>query len=209
MLQKMKALQGQPMKGQPIVPPGGTSGKHSPWDFLAMMSPASWLFKGGRQAASRGLSGLGQGLGQMWNGLPAQGMTLPTQTPQGMQLLSQLMSQGQQNTDFGGIENMYKKQFNEETIPGLAERFSSMGQQGAQHGSEFQGALGRAGSDLGAQLAALRSQYGLKQSALGLSPQFENFFEGRQPGMSSQIAQLMPFLAKMGITGLSGGMGGF
>ena len=201
MLPEMAALQGQNImpQQQPQQKIGGllgSMGRH-PWKTAA--------FSGLGGAAIGGLFGTHGGrnwLSELWSGKPGQPQQLPTQTPQGMQLLNQLMSQGMQNTDFGGIENLYKKQFNEETIPGLAERFSSMGQMGAQRGSEFQGALGKAGSDLGAQLAALRSQYGLKQSALGLTPQFENIYEGSTGGLNSTLGKMLPLLAAMGLGGI-------
>lgn len=174
--------------GNTTVPHGQ---KGSGWDALAMLSPASWLFKGGRKAAGRGFSNL-------WSGTPGQTHMLPTQTPMGMTLLNQLMAGAGQNTNFGGIENMARKQFSENTIPSLAERFSTLG---AQRSSEFRGALGQAGSDLESQLAGLRSQYGLQQARLGLIPQFENINETGRGGLNSQLGQMLPMLAMMGIRG--------
>jgi len=171
----------------------GSMGRH-PWATAGLSG------LGG--AAIGGLFGTHGGrnwLSELWNGKPGHGIQMPTQGLQGIALLQHLMSQGQQNTDFGGIENMYKKQFNEETIPGLAERFSSMG---AQRGSEFRGALGQAGSNLEAQLAGLRSQYGLKQAALGLTPQFENMYEGSTGGLNSTLGRILPMLAAMGLGGV-------
>ena len=48
------------------------------------------------------------------------------------------------------------RQFNEQIVPGLAERFSGLGA-GAQSSSAFQQALGQAGAGLAENLQALRS----------------------------------------------------
>lgn len=53
------------------------------------------------------------------------------------------------------FEDPLKKQFNEEVVPGLAERFSGAG---AQRSSAFQQALGQAGTDLTTKLGALKGQ---------------------------------------------------
>ena len=204
MLPEVAQLQGQNMPTQQPKIGGllGAMGRH-PW--------ASGL--GG--AAIGGLFGTHGGrnwLSELWNGKPGHGIQMPTQGPQGIALLQHLMSQGMQNTDFGGIENMELKRFQEQTIPGLAERFSSMGSMGAQRSSEYAGqlgnggqvggALGGAAADLGVKLAALRSQYGLKQSALGLTPQFENMYEGSTGGLNSTLGRILPMLAAMGLGGV-------
>lgn len=151
-----------------------------------------------------GLGALSGDGGNFFFGRKARTEQMPLYTPQGQENLNWLMSQGRQNMDFGPIEDRYKKQFSEETIPGLAERFSAMG--GGQRSSAFQGALGRAGSDLNSQLAALRSQYGMQQMAMGLRPQFENVAYPAQPGffqnMGSSIMSMLPMLAKVGTGGV-------
>lgn len=156
----------------------------------------------GMMGAGPGLMGLGAlagggGFGNFMFGRKPKTEQMPLYTPQGQESLNWLMSQGMQNADFGGIEDRYKKQFNEETIPGLAERFSAMG--GGQRSSAFQGAIGRAGSDLNSQLAALRSQYGMQQMGMGLRPQFENVMHPAQPGflqnVGSSIMSMLPMLA--------------
>lgn len=102
----------------------------------------------------------------------------------------QLLPQVQQGFDFAPIAQQARTQFNTQTIPSLAERFTSLGAQGS---SAFQGALGSAGAGLEEGLSALNSQYdfanqGQQQqlllSLLGLSlqPQFENIFMPGQQG---------------------------
>jgi hypothetical protein len=105
---------------------------------------------------------------------------------------------------FKPIEDQARAQFNTQTIPGLAERFTSMG--GGQRSSAFQGALGSAGSGLEQGLASLKSQYGLGQqgllSQMGFQPSFENHLFQRQPGvpetffnsLGGALGALIPFL---------------
>lgn len=66
-------------------------------------------------------------------------------------------------TSFEPIAQLARQNFQEQTIPALAERFAGLG--GLQS-TAFKGELGRAGSNLDNQLAALRSQYGLQQGDL-------------------------------------------
>jgi hypothetical protein len=97
--------------------------------------------------------------------------------------------------DFSPIGNQELERFYTQTIPSIAERFTSMG--GGQRSSAFQGALGQAGRSLGNDLAAQQQGYNLQQQQLaqnqfgmnqnlytnllnmGLRPQFES---NLQPG---------------------------
>lgn len=118
----------------------------------------------------------------------------PLYNPQQQSAFSNILSQGLGNQDFGAIENRARSQFNSQTVPSLAERFTSMG--GGQRSSAFQGALGNAGAGLEEGLAALRSQHGLQQTSIGLTPQFENNYFPSQPGffegLSSGFNQGLP-----------------
>jgi hypothetical protein len=58
---------------------------------------------------------------------------------------------------YASLEAPAMRQFQEEIIPGIAERFSAMGA-GSQSSSSFRNQLGRAGVDLGTNLANLRQQ---------------------------------------------------
>ena len=73
------------------------------------------------------------------------------------QVISDLMEQ----TEFAPQEEYARKQFEERTIPGIAERFAGMG---ALKSSAFQGQLGEAASDLESRLGALRSGYNLQRA---------------------------------------------
>lgn len=126
----------------------------------------------------------------------------PNLTPGQQNLQSQLLNQiqgmlGQQKpADFAPIAQQARTQFQTKTIPGLAERFTSMG--GGLSSSAFQGALGSAASGLEQGLASQQSQFNLQnqaqqnqllQSLLGfaLKPQFENYFEQGQSGVLNPL----------------------
>lgn len=112
-------------------------------------------------------------------------------------LLSQLQGmQGQgditQNQNFQGgsdwLNNLFsndpefwnkfeapiKRQYEEETIPSLANRFASMGSGGSLGSTAFRNQLGREGSNLQTNLSALRG--GMQQQGVGQALQY-----GQQP----------------------------
>lgn len=162
-----------------------------------MLTPTTGVgAKLGRMAAPKGSR-----LNQYLMGNKEEFKQIPTQTPQGMDVLSQLLQQGKQNTDFGGIENMYMKKFKEDVLPSIADRYASVGDERAS--SSFKGAQEGAGSDLMAQLAALRGQYGLQQTKLGLTPQFGTY---HQPASYGLLGQMLPVAAR---AALAYGTGGF
>lgn len=149
-------------------------------------------------------------------GYPAQTQQLPRFTPEQQSALNQLLSLGSANIQkpyegFAPIEQQARTQFQTQTIPSIAERFTAMG--GAQKGSSaFQGVLGSAASGLESQLAALKSQYGLQQRqqglqqlGLGLTPSFENIY---QPQTTGFLGGLAPALGQGLGYGLTGGFGG-
>jgi len=132
-------------------------------------------------------------------GKPAEEKRFQRYTPEQESALNQLLQQGLQGADFGGIEDIARKRFQEETVPTLAERFTSMGA-GGQRSSAFESALGRAGSDLESQLAGLRGQFGMQQLGMGLQPRFESAYMPSQPGMAQgglqALMQILPMLLK-------------
>lgn len=143
---------------------------------------------------------------------------------QGMQGLPQQYQQLMQGLNFDPIEQNAMRGFQQNVVPGLAERFSGMGTGGSQQSSAFAQQLGGAGQDLMSQLAALRAQYGLQRGQLGmqglnqqgnmfgnmanmgLQQQFGYGFHPRSPGM---LEQILPFAAKAGMNYMMPGMGGF
>jgi hypothetical protein len=95
---------------------------------------------------------------------------------------------------FDPIAQQAQTQFNQQTIPSLAERFTSLG--GGQRSSAFQGALGGAGAGLQENLAAMKSQYMMQMMpmlmqmfGMGQRPQFEQQYLPGQKGFLQSGAE--------------------
>jgi hypothetical protein len=138
------------------------------------------------------------------------------QNPQQQQLMSQLLSGlgGAQESGMEWLQKMlsgdegafsdyeapFMRQFEQETMPGIAERFAGMGSGGSQNSSAMQQTMAQAGGELSQNLASLRG--GLQQNAMGLlqgmmgqgyQPTFENTYQqpttGIIPGMIQGAGQ--------------------
>lgn len=114
-------------------------------------------------------------------------------TGMGMEWLQQILS-GDESA-FADFEAPIKRQFEQEVVPGIAERFAGMGSGGAQSSSAMQQTMGRAGTELSQNLAQMRS--GLKMGAMqqlqGLisqsqQPTFQNIYE---PGSTGVLGGLI------------------
>jgi hypothetical protein len=141
----------------------------------------------------------GQPQGNFLTGYSGYGQQFPRFSPEQQQALNQLLARGISSTDFGPIEQQARTQFQQRTVPTLAERFTSLGA-GAQSSPAFARTLGEAGSQLEQNLAALRSQYALQQLRLGLTPLFENIYtpgrEGAAGPLLQSAGQTIPALAQ-------------
>lgn len=191
-----------------------------PFPFLPLAAGAAGL-AGGALANYLGGRG-GESKGNFLTGYPAQTQQFPRFTPQQQSVQNQALQQvlsylqgggqaGQQsglfgNFNFAPIANQARTRFQTDTIPSLAERFTSMGTGGSQRSSAFQSALGRAGSDLEQGLASLESKYNLAQGgqnnqllqlllSLGMQPSFESAYTPAQPGLAQSVA---PALGQLG-----------
>jgi hypothetical protein len=148
-------------------------------------------------------------------GTSASQKNVETLTPQQQNLFQQLQAAlmgGQAQGPFGGaIQNLaglasgdpealqafeqpLMRQFQEETIPGLASRFAGMGSGGALGGSGFRNAALREGSNLQERIGAQRA--GLQMQATG---QLGNLFgQATQPqfmpGEMPATEGFLPFL---------------
>ncbi len=139
--------------------------------------------------------------GNYLTGYPGQEKRFDRFTPQQQQLQGQGIQQAlallQGNpsnlatNSFAPIAQQARKQFNEQTIPSLAERFTAMGD--GQKSSAFQGALGEAASGLEQGLAAQQSGHNMNLLqlllGLGIQPSFENAYIPGQPGLLHGAAQ--------------------
>ena len=128
----------------------------------------------------------------------------PRFNPMQQNALSQLLSRGMQNTDISALTNQAKTNFSQNTMPSLAERFTSLGGfgDGGQRSSGFQQALSAGGVNLDESLAALGQQNSMQQLNFGMSPMFETNYMGGSPGLLGSAAgsgvqglmRMLPFL---------------
>lgn len=87
---------------------------------------------------------------------------------------------------FKNFEAPLQRQFQEETVPGLANRFAGMGSGGSTQSTGFRNQLGREGSKLHEMIASLRG--GMQQQGISQSLQY-----AQQPA-SNYLQQLSQFL---------------
>jgi len=130
-----------------------------------------------------------------FRGTPGRREQYPTVTPGQRADLDEArqmaMSRLRESQDgFAPIEKAARTKFHQQTVPSLAERFTSMGGSPTRSGS-FRSVLGQAGAGLEENLAALQSQYGLQQRGqdqnllgMGMAPQFGTDYRERSPGIA-------------------------
>jgi hypothetical protein len=135
----------------------------------------------------------------------------PNKFNQGQQgALGNLLERGQAGLEdpyagFEPIETYAQNKFKRESIPGLAERFTSLGGSDTRPGRDLENQLYGAQSEFDQGLAAMRAQHGqqgiqnsLQMLQLGLTPQTEQVFvspnqnstsvQSRSPSIGSQFA---------------------
>lgn len=147
----------------------------------------------------------------------------PRFTPGQKSSLDEILQMSLQNIKdpykgFEPIAQQARSRFERETIPSLAERFTSMGP-GAQRSSGFQKALGDSSVQLEELLGSLMSQYGQQSmgantalASLGSQPQFENIVQHpmlsqQRPGLGQSLLGAGAGLAMGGFGGAGGLMG--
>lgn len=135
-----------------------------------------------------------------FSGTPSEITRTQRFDPQRQQAFNQVLQQalaGLQQTpaSFEPIAQREMERFQTETVPSIAERFTSLG---AQRSSGFQEALAKSGQQLGTQLGALGSQHNLASRGqlmqllgMGLTPQEEiNYQEERPSGLAMLGGQI-------------------
>ena len=131
-------------------------------------------------------------------GTPQTTNQLPLFSPEQQTARQQVRGMGLsslQNTplSFAPLKQQYEKQFSEQVIPTLAERFA-----GNLRSSAFKGAFGNTASDFYSKLAGLESQYNLGARQQGfrelmstLNPEFQTQLVPAQTGFLGNLASLL------------------
>lgn len=195
---------------------GGTSGEvGAPGTAgIAQNTASGWnpLGNSNNPMAPQAISGTKQGWGEYLWGAPEKSYLFPqfnAPQQQGFQFALQnaLQNLGNNQFDFAPIEEQARMGFQQNTIPSIAERFSSLG---AQRSSAFGQQLGAAGANLERDLAAMKANYNLQRQPmfqnllqLGLTPQYQSFFAPATQGLIGGAAQTaLPLAAKAAMAAL-------
>ena len=170
-------------------------------------------------------------LGGFWTGSPGGFQQANSYAPwqqdyfknfaqMGMDRLKKSYGQDQY-AGFDPIAQQARTQFNQQTVPSLAQRFSAMGDN-ATSSPAFTSELGQAGAGLETGLAALKSQYGMSNRQqtmneknqlmqlmnMGMSPMYQNYpVEAKQGFLGEATRQVAPYIGHLGMQALGGYMG--
>jgi hypothetical protein len=144
---------------------------------------------------------------------------LPTVTPEASRAMNWALQRGQNqySNPFAGFEpikNAAMQNFQQQTLPGMMENWSGMGQGNALSSGTFGSQLGAAYRGLGNDLASMQAQYGLQNQnmgmnlmKLGMQPQFENvMYPASDTALSGALGGLSQGLGNLGMSGLSSWM---
>jgi hypothetical protein len=151
-------------------------------------------------------------------------------TPSGYNSISRLDPEQQQASKIGlrtglgllqnpsqGFEPIRKSAtdyYNQQIVPGLAERFAGTG--GAASSPSFASLLGQSGANFGSQLAGQEAQYaqgnmsnGFNLLQQGLQPYEDHYQQQQEGGLLQQLGpELRPLLSLLGRAGLAYGTSG-
>lgn len=163
-----------------------------------------------KKDTGEGIKKAAEGVKETLTSTPGKEMTFQRFTPDQQKLLDSVLGQAQQGLqqqphqfDFEPIAQESRLNFAQNTIPSIAERFTSLG---ARRSGAFRNALSSAKGNLEANLAAQKADYGFQQAgrneqrqqalmALGLTPSFSSIYSPPEPGL---IQQSIPALARVG-----------
>jgi len=145
-------------------------------------------------------------LGRFLTGSRGRTRRMPRFTEGQTGALDTLLQRGMSDTDVTGLEQRYRRLYERDTVPGMAQRFTSMG--GGQRSSGFQESLRRGGLDLSEQLANLRHRSGMQSLGFGLQPRFDYMQEPGSQGMLGPLLGAGLGLATGGLGGAAMGLAG-
>jgi len=126
------------------------------------------------------------GIGEFFLGNRGGFSQVPKYNQQQSDAYSQLLQQSLGMLNPQAIEQQATNRFNQQTVPGLAERFTSMGQ-GRASSPAFASQLGQAGAGMNVDLQALLSQLGTQLLPYGLKEQYETNYQKGSPGLLENI----------------------
>lgn len=141
-------------------------------------------FPGYGTAIGAGVGGAAGILASIFGDQGSEGAYKSRYSPKQDKILNLLSQLGLKDIQGNGIENKAVQDFQTQTVPSIAELFTSMGS-GGQSSSAFRGALGQAGVGLQTNLAALRQNRALNLLQLGLGDR--NDYHQRQPGFGESL----------------------
>lgn len=145
------------------------------------------------------LSGESKGrTGNFLSGYDPKWEQLSLYAPNQQSAMDTLLGRGMQYTNFPAMEQQAINQFNQQIVPGLAERFTSTG--GGLSSPAFASQLGQAGAGLAQNLHGMRANYGMNLLNAGLSPRYSSL--NQIPGSQGVLGNLGTGLGQ-GMTALS------
>ena len=176
-------------------------------------TPAGLLYKsmtGGQRPTQQNASPLGTPTfqsvpqqGNAWSGYDPQVMTSSPYTGNQQNLMNMLAQTGMQGLqsgrmpggfDFGPIKQAYEQNYRQNIMPSIAERFASLGGEGAAGSSGFKASMIGGENQLQTQLAGMQSQYMqqmlpqlLQILMMGLRPQYEQQYMPGSGGASQAL----------------------
>lgn len=123
-----------------------------------------------------------------WSGSQGTFGQAPRFTPDQQNIMQQLMKMGFEGFNPQAMEASARKNFMEQTVPGIANQFTNQSG-GALSSPSLMSQLGQGGANLEADIQRQQMEYMLPLLQLGLQPNFDTFFAPGQPGAGHGISQ--------------------
>jgi hypothetical protein len=123
-----------------------------------------------------------------WSGSQGTFGQMPRFTPDQQNIMNKLMSIGFEGFNPKAMEESARKNFMNQTVPGIANQFTAAGG-GALSSPSLMAQLGQGGANLESDIQRQQMEYMLPLLQLGLQPNFDTFFAPGQPGAGHGISQ--------------------